>query len=177
MSTPPNTELALSQAAIDALMGQAVNFQYRAAGHYSHQTRRVELDFGPLDVGPVIGHGGSMKLAIQTVLACPFGGDACQLVIKTTREQSIPDKSTADESRLDERVNGFLKAMQDHYPPGQFRFSTERSASAIVVLVEATSIYVDQLRGPMSKILRSIGRRHGTVAVVSIEKIERHAAK
>lgn len=168
MSTQNNTELALIQAATDGLMGQPTKLQYLAYGHYAHQSRRIELDFGQMDVGPVIGHGGSMKLAIQTAVACPFGGDACQIVIKTTRVKSLPNDLV--ETGLDRRVHAFMDALQAHYPAGQFRFRTERSQSAIVVLVEATSFYVDQLRGPVSKILRSIGRRHGTVAVVSIEK-------
>jgi hypothetical protein len=40
----------------------------------------------------------------------------------------------------------------------------------VVVLIESSAPFVDDIRGAISKALRSIGRRHGVVAVVSIEK-------
>lgn len=173
----PNTELAVIQAATDALMGQKTSMTYRATGHYQDFSRAIELDFDRMAVGPIIGSGGTMKLAIQSILACPFGGDACQIYIRSKREKEIEKDSTGTRKDGEERILAFLEAIKSHYHTAQFEFKTERSATTMVVLVKTMAIFVDQLRGPVSRALRAMGRRHGFVAVVSIEQFERtHAA-
>lgn len=162
-----NTEQDAINAITEALMGQPMNLQYRATGQYSNLSRRIELDYGAADVGPLIGSCGSMKLAIQTLLACPFGGDACQLVIKTTRADRRD--ANASPNLAEKRIEGVLAALQAHYPPGRLKFRLERSPSAVVVLIESTGLFIDDMRGALAKTIRAIGRRHGMVAVVSIE--------
>ncbi len=165
-----NTELNAILAITEALMGYRLDPQYHATGHYAHSTRRVELDFGPVEVGPIIGQAGSMKLAIQTLLACPFGGDACQIIVRSTRESRREEQ--APPAMAEPRIRKVLDALKDHYPPGRFHFKLEHSTSALVILIESSAPFVDDIRGAISKTLRSIGRRHGVVAVVSIEKTE-----
>lgn len=162
-----NTELEVINAIAEALMGYPLEMQYHATGQYVDGSRKIALDFGPFDVGPLIGQAGSMKLAIQSILACPFGGDSCQLVMKTTRTQRR--EGSANPTLLEPRLRRFLGAVQDHYPRGRFAFQIERSPSAVVVLIESGGVFLDDIRGAVAKAIRAIGRRHGMVAVVSIE--------
>jgi predicted RNA-binding protein YlqC (UPF0109 family) len=162
-----NTELEIINTIAEALMGYPINLQYHATGQYVDATRRITIDVGSTDVGPLIGHAGSMKLAIQSIIACPFGGDNCQLVIKTTRENRI-ERYTAPET-LEPRLERFLRAIQDHYPAGALTFRLERSPSAVIVFIESRGLFLDNIRGAVAKTIRAIGRRHSTVAVVSIE--------
>ncbi len=163
-----NTEHDVIKALVEALMGCPLNFNYHATGHYVQETRRINLDFGATDVGPLIGQSGSMKLAIQSILACPFGGDACQIVMTTTRGDRR--EGNAAPCMLEPRLERLLKTIQEHYPQGRFLFKLERSPSAMVVLIESGGVFLDDIRGALAKAIRSIGRRHGMVAVVSIEK-------
>jgi predicted RNA-binding protein YlqC (UPF0109 family) len=162
-----NTEKNLILAISAALMGQNLLPGYRAAGTYADRDRWIELDYGHHDVGPVIGSKGSMKLAIQTLIACPFGGDAAQIHIRTT--QTIQQSAPEQPGELVPRLTAVLQSLREHYPAGYFDFRIERSQSALVVLIDSGGNFVDSIRGALSKVIRSIGRRHGLIAVVSIE--------
>jgi len=165
-----NTEQNAIAALTEALMGYPLTPGYQATGRYVDCTRRIELDFGAAEVGPLIGAAGSMKLAIQSLLACPFGGDACQLIIRSTRSHRREGNAPASEA--EPRIRGVLDALREHYPAGALEYKIERSPSAVVVFIESSGPFVDGIRGALSKTLRSIGRRHGIVAVVSVERIE-----
>jgi predicted RNA-binding protein YlqC (UPF0109 family) len=164
-----NTEQDLLIATIECLMAEPINPTFvSATGAYEPATRRITLDFGKIDIGPIIGAGGSTKLAIQTLLACPFGGDSCHIQLMSTREtrKSIAG-NTAD---LNGRIDRMMQALENHIKYGNnFRYRIERSDSAIIVLVETNGLFVEQLRGALAKLIRAAGRKHGSIAVLSIE--------
>lgn len=164
-----NTELDLFNAITEALMGERIpSTVLSVTGTYARGDRRLQIDFGDLDIGPIIGAAGATKLAIQTLLACPFGGDNCHLVLHSTRQRRTSIQGQGP--LLQHRLERIMKALREHLDgSGSFTHRIEASPSATVVLVETSPIMVEALRGALSKLIRAIGRKHGTVAVLSIE--------
>lgn len=166
---PFYTESEMIRTAAEALLGYRPEMTITATGIYATATRRITIDFRDDDVGPMIGGRGATKLALQTMIAAPFGGDACQIQIHTTRlVNRIQDDCSIDEGIR--RMAAFLEATKAHLGPAGFQARIERSASVVVVLAAAKDPMLEQLRGAMAKIVRSIGKRHGFIATTAIEK-------
>ena len=163
-----NTEQTLLLAMISALMGRPVNPSYRATGVYSNRSRRIELDFRVDDIGPVIGRNGAMKLAIQTILAAPMGGDAVQIIMHSTREnKSVVAPPGPPRAEVFEPL---MAALKDHYPVGHFDYKVELSPSAVVVICTGNPLLIDEVRGALSRVVRAVGKHNGFIAAISAEK-------
>lgn len=165
-----DTETALIQAIADGIMTEPCELKIQAAGHYGHGTRHISVDFGHLDAGPFIGAAGATKLAVQTILACPFGADACHIVVQSTRHTTpLEFGEPVDGLKAIHRI---MEAIKRHYQPHPFRFHVETSDRAIVVLAEAPQLYTDVLRVSLPRIIRTVAKRHKTIGLLSIERLE-----
>lgn len=167
-----NTEQQLINALAWALLGEPTDIDYRASGTYVDGTRRIHLDLGTIDAGPMIGNQGVMKLACQTLVACPFGGDSCQIHIDSTRRNRFERRIKAPDPKPFENL---MEALKRHLTRGALDYKVEVTTNALVVLVTAGAPFTEELRGALSRVIRAAGRARGFVAMASVENVEQPA--
>lgn len=142
------------------------------SGHYADGTRRVVLDTKNLHAGTAIGAGGRIKLAIQTVVAAPFGADAMQIRFTGPGGDRIhyPHEQQEPQSR---EVDDLMEALCRHLDPqGQngFTYRVEGAASAVLVILEIRQPFLRELRGPLNHLLRTVGQAGGFHCLAAIEQ-------
>lgn len=172
----PATENLLIAAIARAILAipQEAKITTTATGEYGDGSRIIAADVGPYDVGPMIGTNGGMKLAIQTLLAFPHGGDACQLRLSTTRTIKPPYcvKSEPDPRE----IASVLAALGAHLAPATFTYRVETSPTAVIAMLATRPDVCDATRSPLTKIIRAIGRCRGYPAMIAIERTGTMAA-
>lgn len=134
---------------------------------------RVEMDVRPFDPAPMIGSGGTMKLAIQTMLVGSMHPNTIELVFLTPprglmspRLRNITPAVEPMKSVFDAAVNHWRKIPGVRTAEAQVETSAT-TAIAILTLDETLSL---SQRGAVSRVVRAIGKANGYRGACVIEK-------
>jgi hypothetical protein len=133
----------------------------------------VVIDTRPFDPAPLIGTGGTMKLAMQAVLAGCDHPDSWKITfsippnaIRSPKLSEVRPDVSAMKSVMDAAVNHWSKS------GSQARAKVETSDSAVIAIVEADDRLADAMRAPLSRIARAIGKANGYGGTVLVNKIK-----
>ncbi len=133
----------------------------------------VVIETRPFDPAPLIGTGGTMKLAIQGMLAGCDHHDSWKITF------AVPSPSMRSPKFSDvlpdvSPMKSVMDAAVNHWRKMGYVASVkvETSASAVIAIVEAEERLADAIRAPISRIARAIGKANGYGGTVLVNKIK-----
>lgn len=133
---------------------------------------RVEIDARPFDPAPLIGSGGTMKFAIQTVLAGPFHPASWDVVFRTSGRLNASPYLSGKPASVDP-LKSVIDAAVNHWRAyGRPAVgAVELSTTAAIAIVGLDDSLANAQRGAMSRLIRGIGKANGYRATAIVEKL------
>lgn len=132
----------------------------------------VEIDTRPFDPAPIIGTQGSMKFAIQTVLAARYSPSIWDVNFRTVGKLQSPRlRGTKPNEAV---LKPVIDAAVNHWLAGGCKAtgSVESSQTAVVCIFAMDSALANAQRAALSRLIRGIGLANGFRATCIVEKAE-----
>lgn len=130
-----------------------------------------EIDPRPMDPAPLIGDGGSIKFALQTVLAGTMHPSNCLIDIVNTGTMRLPRLTNQrPQSDVLKRV---VDAAVNHWRDMGFAAEgiVETSESTAIAILRLDPSLANVQKGAFLKLCRAIGRANGYRAMAYVENI------
>lgn len=130
----------------------------------------IDVDVFPYDFGPICGEGGTMKFAIQSVIAAAGHPGSIRLNFANTGTMRSPHNRNRPPSA--EPLKEVLTAALNHWRKLGFEADgkVELSDSAGIVLIDCDPRLLQYQRAPFLRICRGIGKSNGFRAMAYIDK-------
>ncbi len=129
----------------------------------------IEIDVFPFDFGPLCGEAGTMKLALQTVIAAAGNNEAMRITFaKSGSLKPTPVRSGPNA----EAMGAFVTAAINHWRKLGFDAEgrVETSASAAIAILNLDNRLVNIQRGAFLRICRGIGKAQGFIGMAYVDR-------
>lgn len=126
----------------------------------------------PFDPAPMIGTGGTMKFAIQAMLAGHQHPGTWDLKFRTNSDVRSP--ILKDVTPTVEPMKRVMDAAVNHWRElgREVTAAVEVSPSAVIAIMSADELLANAQRGPLTRVCRGIGKANGYGGTIIIDKIK-----
>lgn len=133
-------------------------------------TTNVEIDVRPFDPAPLIGTGGAMKFALQTLLAGRAHPTSWNVVFRN--EGRLRSPRLQDIKPAVEPMKAVLDAACNHWKAqgNRAEASVETSPTTVVGILTLDELLGNAQRPALSRVARAIGKANGYRATAIVEK-------